>query len=168
MTWVIIGSGNSLSPVPCQVITWTNACLLSIGLLGTNFNEIWIGILPFSFKKIRLKIPSAKMVAIFSRGRWVKVPTTGGPLLCPTAVCTFPKIRFVDDILKCIFLNENVWVSMNISVKFVPKGSSNNVSTWVHVIAWRRSGDKTSHYLNQCWLVYWGIYASLGLNELML
>ena len=25
----------------------------------------------------------------------------------------------------------------------------------------------TSHYLNQWWLVYWRIYASLGLNELM-
>ena len=24
----------------------------------------------------------------------------------------------------------------------------------------------TSHYLNQCWIVYWRMYASLGLNEL--
>ena len=30
------------SPVRCQVITWTNADLLSIGLLGTNFSEISI------------------------------------------------------------------------------------------------------------------------------
>ena len=28
------------------------------------------------------------------------------------------------------------------------------------------SGQATSHYLNQCWLVYWRIYSSLGLNEL--
>ena len=33
-------------------------------------------------------------------------------------------------------------------------------------MAWR-AGQAISHYLNQCWLVYWHIYASLGLNELM-
>ena len=29
------------------------------------------------------------------------------------------------------------------------------------------AGQATSHYLNQWWLVYWRIYASLGLNELI-
>ena len=53
--WVSIGSGNGLSPVRCQAITWTNADLLSIGLLGTTFSEIRIGILSFSFKKMQLK-----------------------------------------------------------------------------------------------------------------
>ena len=38
--WVSIGPGNGLSPVRRQAITWTNADLLSIGLLGTNFSEI--------------------------------------------------------------------------------------------------------------------------------
>ena len=32
---------------------------------------------------------------------------------------------------------------------------------------WRGAGQATSHYLNQLWLVYWRIYASLGLNELI-
>ena len=40
MSWVIISLGNGLSPVPFQAITWTNAGLLSIGLLGTNISEI--------------------------------------------------------------------------------------------------------------------------------
>ena len=71
MNWVIIGSGNGLSPDRRQAITWTNADLLSIGLLGTYFSEIWIGILSFSFKKMQLKMLSAKMSAILSRGRWV-------------------------------------------------------------------------------------------------
>ena len=35
LNWVIIGSGNGLLPVQYQAITWTNAALLSIGLLGT-------------------------------------------------------------------------------------------------------------------------------------
>ena len=69
---VSIGSDNSLSPVRCQAITWTKTVVLSIGLIGTNFNEIRIVILSFSFKKIHLKMSSAKMAAILSRGRWVK------------------------------------------------------------------------------------------------
>ena len=39
VNWAIIGSGNGLSPIRRQAITWTNAGLLSIGLLGTNFNR---------------------------------------------------------------------------------------------------------------------------------
>ena len=31
---------------------------------------------------------------------------------------------------------------------------------------WLGAGQATKHYLNQWWLVYWRIYASLGLNEL--
>ena len=31
---------------------------------------------------------------------------------------------------------------------------------------WLGAGQATSHYLNQWWLFYWRIYASLGLNEL--
>ena len=31
---------------------------------------------------------------------------------------------------------------------------------------WLGAVQATSHYLNQWWLVYWRIYASLGLNEL--
>ena len=33
---------------------------------------------------------------------------------------------------------------------------------------WLGAGQAPSHYLNQWWLVYWRIYASLGLNELTL
>ena len=45
-------------------------------------------------------------------------------------------------IFKCIFLNENLLVSIQISLKFVPKGSINNIPALVHVMAWRRPGDK--------------------------
>ena len=50
-----IGSGNGLSPVQHQTITWTKGSLLSIGPLGTNFNEIWIEIQIFQCKKMHLK-----------------------------------------------------------------------------------------------------------------
>ena len=32
---------------------------------------------------------------------------------------------------------------------------------------WLGAVQATSHYLNQCWLDHWRIYASLGLNELI-
>ena len=56
----ITGSDNGLSPDRRQAIIWTNAGLLLIGPLGTNFSEILIEIITFSFKKMRLKVWSAK------------------------------------------------------------------------------------------------------------
>ena len=50
--------------------------------------------------------------------------------------------HFPDDIFKWIFLNENVCISINISLKFVPRGPINNIPTLVQVMAWRRPGDK--------------------------
>ena len=46
------GSDNGLSPGRRQAIIWTNAGILLIGPLGTNFSEILIGIQSFSLKKI--------------------------------------------------------------------------------------------------------------------
>ena len=63
--------------------------------------------------------------------------------------------HFADDILKCTFLNENVWISIK-RLKFVPKGRIKNTPAffqkWLGTDQWR--------------LVYWRIYASLGLNEI--
>ena len=56
----IIGSDNGLSPELRQVIIWTNAGILLIAPLGTNFSEILIKIQTFSLKKIRLKMSSVK------------------------------------------------------------------------------------------------------------
>ena len=50
--------------------------------------------------------------------------------------------RHFPDIFNWIFLNENVWISINISLKFVPRGPVNNIPTLVQVMAWRRPGDK--------------------------
>ena len=72
--------------------------------------------------------------------------------------------RFTDDTFKRIFLNENVIISIKISVTFVPKALINKYSSIgsdnglepnrPQAIIWTNDG-----------LVYWGIYASLGLNE---
>ena len=50
--------------------------------------------------------------------------------------------HFPDDIFKCIFLNENVWISINISLKFVHKGLIDHIPALVQIMAWRRPGDK--------------------------
>ena len=56
----INGPDNGLSPGWRQANIWTNAGILLIGPLGTNFSEILIEILTSSFKKMRLKVSSAK------------------------------------------------------------------------------------------------------------
>ena len=46
--------------------------------------------------------------------------------------------HFADDILS----NENAWIPITISLKFVPKGPIDNIPALVQIMAWRRSGDK--------------------------
>ena len=50
--------------------------------------------------------------------------------------------HFANDTFKRIFLNENVRISITISLKFVPKGSINNIPALVQIMVWRRPGDK--------------------------
>ena len=50
--------------------------------------------------------------------------------------------QFPDDIFKCIFLTENAIIAIKISLKFVPKGSINNIPILVQIMAWRQQGDK--------------------------
>ena len=50
--------------------------------------------------------------------------------------------HFPDDIFRCIFLTENVWISLKISLKFISKGPINNMSALVQIMAWRLPGDK--------------------------
>ena len=50
--------------------------------------------------------------------------------------------HFADNIFRCILLNENIWITIQISLKFVPKGPINNIPVLVQIMAWRRPGDK--------------------------
>ena len=47
-----------------------------------------------------------------------------------------------DDNLKCIFLNDNDRITIQISLKFVPRSPIANKPVLVQVMAWRRRGDK--------------------------
>ena len=53
--------------------------------------------------------------------------------------------HYPDDISKCIFLNENVWISLKISLKCVPTvriNRINNIPALAQIMAWCRIGDK--------------------------
>ena len=74
--------------------------------------------------------------------------------------------HFADDTFKRIFLIENVRISIEISLKLVPKGPINNISALVQVMAWCRPGDKP---LSEPLMVRLPTHIrSLGLNDLTL
>ena len=50
--------------------------------------------------------------------------------------------HFPDDIFKCIFLNENVFISIKISLKFVPKDPINKNPALVLIMAWCLLGER--------------------------
>ena len=64
--------------------------------------------------------------------------------------------HFADNIFKCIFLYEDIWIVINISRKFVPRDQINNIPALVPTIE------------PIIWTNYLRIYASRGLNELIL
>ena len=159
----IIGSDNGLVPGRRQAIIWTNAGILLIEPLGRNSSEILIAIQTFSFKKTYLKISSAKwhpfclglnvlifFFNIFRIMTTLQPQQNGHHSADDNLKCTFFNTlrlrqnggQFPDVIFKCIFYNERIWISIEISLKIVPKGPINNIPALVQIMAWRRSGDK--------------------------
>ena len=74
------------------------------------------------------------MSPIFLREQWLLMP----PCSEPSDLFYFNTLRlkqngrhFPDDILKYISLNENILISIKISLKFVPKGPFNNIPALV-------------------------------------
>ena len=62
--------------------------------------------------------------------------------------------RFPDDIFKPIFLKENIWISIKISLKIVPKSPITNIATLVglvpnkqQAIIWTNDGWITHAYM---------------------
>ena len=52
--------------------------------------------------------------------------------------------QFPDDIFKCIALNENIFISTKISLKFVSNGPINKIPALVQIMARRQPGNKPS------------------------
>ena len=77
-----------------------------------------------------------------------------------------------DDIFKCIFLIENVWILIRISLKFVPEVPIYHKPTLVQIMAWRLLGAKPLYELMMAYFTdanmrYWRKYASFGFDELI-
>ena len=68
---VLVGSDNGLSPDWRQAIIWTNAGILLIGPLGTNFREILIEIVKLSFKENAFENVVCETAAILPRPQCV-------------------------------------------------------------------------------------------------
>ena len=77
---------------------------------------------------------------------WLKVSISSISALVPVSFLNSLRPRQngrrFADVFKSIFLNENVWILLNISLKFVPKVWINNIPAFVQIMAWHRSGDK--------------------------
>ena len=50
--------------------------------------------------------------------------------------------HFANDVFKCNFLNENVWIPIKNSLKFVPKCPINNLPALIQIMARGQTGDK--------------------------
>ena len=71
VNYTTVGSDNCLSPERRQAIILTNAGILLIGPLGTNFSETFIEIKIFSLTNLHFKVSSAKVTTILSRPQCV-------------------------------------------------------------------------------------------------
>ena len=76
---------------------------------------------------------------IMTKGSCLKHTIVGINTLRPRQMDAIWQMTFS---FKCIFLNENIWISIKISMKFVPKGRINNIPALVQIVAWCRLGDK--------------------------
>ena len=116
----IIGSDHGLSPGRRQSMIWTNAEILLIGPLGTNVSAILIGTHTFSFKKMHLKMSSAKWHPLFLGLNVLKTVPTKWDDLCglvgltathkEDVVFSKPMIYVCSSCLDVHIMIYNVWI----------------------------------------------------------
>ena len=70
---------------------------------------------------------AGNFVQIYTGFNWARHPRTKQPVCANTLRPRQNGRHFADDTLKSIFLNENVWIPIEISLKFVPKGPIDNI-----------------------------------------
>ena len=92
----------------------------------------------------------SEMGAILFRVRWVKSLVVTNRWSVNTLRLRQDGRNFAD-ILKCILLNDNVRLSIKISLKFVPESWIDNKSALIQMMTWHQTDDK--HHLNQIWLI---------------
>ena len=147
----IIGSDNGLAPSRHQAIIWTNTILL-FQPLGRNFGEISIEIHIFSFKKMHLKMPSAKWRP-FCLGLNSSPPGQNG--------CQFGRQYF-----PMHYLEWKRWNSDSNSIEICSQDSN-----WQYASIGSGNGLVPNRRQAITWIngdpIHWCIYASLEGDELM-
>ena len=73
---------------------------------------------------------------------WIQNNTRQNILCINTLRLRQKGCHYPNNIFKCIFFNENIWIWIKIPLKFVPVGSMNNIPALVQIMTWRRPGDK--------------------------
>ena len=121
----ILGPYGGLLPVRHNLNQWW---LIVKWTLQTSECETRI---IFSFKKLKFLLSSEKF-AHFDR-----------PSLYQHIVTEANGRRFLDGTFKRVFVHENVIISIENSLKFIPTGRIYKIPPLVQIMAWRRPGDKT-------------------------
>ena len=178
----IIGSDNGLSPGRRQAIIWTNAGILLIGPLGTNFSptknytykilansssEQWVYNLYLGQYQLHMLIQPGYCISIelnmadsqqtVTLAAFNTIPDRDSQAFCHIdslwyfqwqssgsynqsisarhtktwkVLNSSPPVQngrnFADNIFRCIFLNKKFCILIKISLKFVPKGPTDN------------------------------------------
>ena len=182
----IIGSDTGLSPGRRQAIIWTNAGILLIRPLGTNFSQILSEIHAFSFKNIHLNISSGKWqafclclnVLMAVRERYgflfyLHCLLSSLDLLSDRYHMGFVVFNsltpgrfgwdFREVIFKLHFVIAGWGISNEVAIRWMSLDFADDKSTLVQVMAWCHQAP--SHYLSRCWprsLSPYGITSSPG------
>ena len=113
-----------------NVVTFVN-CKLVCFVLGRS-----VGMPPFHHVVSIFYIHVGNLRIVF-----INTPMLSFDTLRPRQNCH----HSTDDISKCIILNGNVWISLNISLKFVPNVRIKILQNWFRW--WLRAGQAIGHYL---------------------
>ena len=126
----IFGSDNGLSPDRRQAIIWTNAGILLIRTIGTNFSEMLSEIHTFSFRKMDLKASSAKWRP-FCLG-----------LMCQCWVCVRSVIKIDKAVVSC---SSSTWTLQAVGyhrfITCVVRTSAKIIDHAVFARAWSTGND---------------------------
>ena len=118
---VKVGSNNGLVQ---QAITWT---IVDPDLCGHIYgSQTWL----------LLSVPVSQYLTV--HGHQQTVMAGKSYVLFSKFLCKTAAIFQTTFIFKCIFLNENVWISFQISLKFAPEVRIDNIPALVQIMAWSR------------------------------
>ena len=156
---VNIDSGNGLSPVRRQAITWTNAGLLSIGPLRTNSSKNFYSTSNIFIQEHALENVVCEMTAILFRGRWVTVyPKKYAHRFCFAVLCC--GYTLTDFPISNRLTSLALWQSNDCpSASKATLMNMDKYFMWIHY-EWLHNHNKTKHNKTVC--IFLRIYCKLG------